>query len=155
MDSESESERLLDELWLEKPGWKEPWQEKPGWKYTRTESLRESEFERRRARTERGAVDVPEEAGNTNDEQVAVRRADASGGYITENKHEEKRKRGIRVHKRGSGARSEEQLDEWRKTERLEHEARNTSASSDPCVARECLLSCEIQSRPGSVFVQK
>ena len=54
--------------------------------------------------------DVPEEPGNKNDEQVAVQRADASGGYIIE--HEEKRMRGIRVNKRGSGATSEEQLDE-------------------------------------------
>ena len=82
-----------------------------------------------------------------------VRHADASGGYIKENQHEEKRKRGIRVNKRGPGATSEEHLDEWRKTERLEHEAPNTSASSDPCVAQEYPLSCEIQSRPGSVLV--
>ena len=47
MDSESESEELLRETWHQKPGWREPWQEKPGWKYTRTESLRESESERR------------------------------------------------------------------------------------------------------------
>ena len=57
------------------------------------------------------------EPGNKNDEQVAVRHADASGGYIIENQHEEKRMRGIRVNKRGSGATREEQLDEWRKTE--------------------------------------
>ena len=63
--------------------------------------------------------------------------------------------RGILVNKRGSGATSERQLDEWRKTERLEHEAPKTSASSDPCVAREYPVSCEIQSRPGSVLVQK
>ena len=40
--------------------------------------------ERRRARIEGGAVDVPEEPGNKNDEQVAVRHADASGRYIIE-----------------------------------------------------------------------
>ena len=39
--------------------------------------------------------------------------------------------------------------------ERLEHEAPNTPASSDPCVAQEYPVSCEIQSRPGSVLVQK
>ena len=55
-----------------------------------------------------------------------IRHADASGGYIVENQHEEKQMRGIRVNKRGSGATSEEQLDEWRKTERLEHEAPKT-----------------------------
>ena len=59
-----------------------------------------------------------EELGDKNVEQVAVRHADASGGYIVENQQEEKRMRGIRVNKRGSGATSEEQLDEWRKTER-------------------------------------
>ena len=63
--------------------------------------------------------------------------------------------RGIRVDKRGSGATSEEQVDEWRKTERLEREAPNTSASSDPCVALEHPVSGEIQSRPGSALVQK
>ena len=85
---------------------------------------------------------------------MAVRHADASGGYTTENQHEEKRIRGIRVSRRRSGAASEEKLDEWRKSERLEHEAPNTSASY-PCVAREYLVSCEVQSRPGSVLVQK
>ena len=39
---------------------------------------------------ERGAVDVPEEPGDKDDEQVAVRHADPSGGYIIENQHEEK-----------------------------------------------------------------
>ena len=62
--------------------------------------------------------------------------------------------RGIRFNKRGSGATSEEQLDEWRKTERLEREAPNTSASSEPCVALEHPVSSEIQSRPGSSLVQ-
>ena len=43
----------------------------------------------KRARVQRGAGDVPEEPGNKNDEQVAVRHADASGAYIIENQHEE------------------------------------------------------------------
>ena len=43
----------------------------------------------------RGMGDVPVEPRNKNDEQVAVRHADASGGYIIENQHEEKRMRGI------------------------------------------------------------
>ena len=47
--------------------------------------------ERRRARTERGTGDVPEEPRNKNDEQVAVPRADASGGCNKENHHEEKK----------------------------------------------------------------
>ena len=46
--------------------------------------------EKRRARIERGAVDVPEEPGNKDDEQVAVRHADASGCFIIEKQHEEK-----------------------------------------------------------------
>ena len=37
----------------------------------------------------------------------------------------------------------------------FEHEAPNTSASSDPCVALEYLASEETQDRPGSVLVQK
>ena len=98
---------------------------------------------------------MPKEPGNKNDEQVAVRHADASGGCIIENQHEEKRMRGIRVNKRGSGATSEEQLNEWRKTERLEHEAPNTSASSDPCVAQQHPAMGETPSRLGSVLVQK
>ena len=88
---------------------------------------------------------MPEEPRNRDDEQVAVRHADASGGYITENQHKEKRMRGIRVNERGSGATSQEQLDEWRKIERFEHEALNTSASLGPCVALEYLASCETE----------
>ena len=95
---------------------------------------------------------VPE---NRDDEQMAVRHADASGGYIIEHQHEEKRMRGIQVNKRGSGATSEEQSDKLRKTVRFEQEAPNTSASSDSCVALEHLVICETQDRPGSVLVQK
>ena len=51
--------------------------------------------EMRRARIERGAGDVPEEPGDKDDEQVAVRHA--SGGHIIENQHEKKRKRDIQV----------------------------------------------------------
>ena len=98
--------------------------------------------ERRRAQLKKGTGDVPEEPGIKNDEQVAVRHADASGCYIIENQHEEKIMRGIRVCKRGSGATGEEQLDEWRKSERLERGAPNTSASFDPCVALK--TSCEL-----------
>ena len=98
---------------------------------------------------------MPEEPVNKTDEQVAVRHADARGGHNIEKQHEETRMRGIRDSKRGSGATSEEQVDEWRKTERLEREAPNTSASSDPYVALEHPVSGEIQSRPGSALVQK
>ena len=92
---------------------------------------------------------------NKNDEQVSVRHADASGGYIIENQHEEDRMRDIQVSRRGSGTTSEEPSDKWRKIERLEHESLNTSASSDPRVALEYPTSGETPSRPGSVLVQK
>ena len=72
--------------------------------------------ERRRARRERGAVDVPGEPENRDDEQVAVRHEDALGGYITGNQHEEKLMRYIQVRKRGSEAASEEHSEKWRKT---------------------------------------
>ena len=47
---------------------------------------------------------MPPEPGNKNDEQVAVRHSDASGGYVIENHHEEKRVRGIsKLAKEGQG----------------------------------------------------
>ena len=94
------------------------------------------------------------ESGSRADEQVAVRHADASGGDIRENQHEEKRKRDIHVGKRGSEATSEEQPDKFRKTIQLEQEAPNAPASSDPTVALEYPASSETQSRPGCVLVQ-
>ena len=98
---------------------------------------------------------MPEERGEKDDEQVAVRHADAPGGYIMKNQHEEKRKRDIQVNERESEATDEEQTNEWRKTIRFEQEAPNTSASSDPCVALGYPASGETQSRPGSALVQK
>ena len=92
---------------------------------------------------------MPEESGNKNDEQVAVRHADASGGDIIGNQHEEERMRDIQDSKRGSGATSEEPSDKWRKIERLEHQAPNTSASSNPCVALEYLVSGETHKSAG------
>ena len=71
---------------------------------------------RKRARVERGAGDVPMGPGNRADEQVAVRHADASGGDIGENQHEEDRMRDIHVGKRGSEAAGDEQPDKLRKT---------------------------------------
>ena len=97
--------------------------------------------ERKRARVERGAVDVPTEPGNRADEQVAVRHADATGGDIRENQHEEDRMRDIHVGKRGSEAAGEEQPDKLRKTVRFEQEASSASASSDPTVTMEYLAS--------------
>ena len=122
--------------------------------HARIESLRQGESERR-ARIERGAGDVPEEPGNRADEQVAVRHADASGGDIRENQHEEDRMRDINVGKRGSEAAGEAQPDKLRKTVRFEQEAPSAAASSDPTVALEYPASGETQSRPGSVLVQK
>ena len=103
----------------------------------------------------RGAEDVLGERGNKNDEQVAVRHADASGGCIIENQHEKKRKRDIQVNERGSEATNEEQTDEGNKMVRFEQEALNTSASSDPYVALEHPVRDETPGRPGTVLVQK
>ena len=51
------------------------------------------------------------EPGNRDDEQMAVRHADASGGDIIEYQHEEDTMRDIHEGKRGSEAASEEQSD--------------------------------------------
>ena len=111
--------------------------------------------ERKRARVERGAGDVPRVLENRDDEQVSVRHADASSGDMSENQHGEDRMRDIRVGKRGSEAASEEQPDKLRKTVRFEQEASSASASSDPTVALEYPASGGTQNRPGSVLVQK
>ena len=58
--------------------------------------------ERKRAREERGAGDVPMEPGSRADGQMAVRHADASGGDITGNQHEDNRMRDIHERIRGS-----------------------------------------------------
>ena len=105
--------------------------------------------ERKRARIERGVGDVLEEPGNRDDEQVAVRHADASGGDVRENQHEEKRTRYIQVNRKGSEATDEEQTDEWRETVRFGQEDPNSSASSDPYVALEHLVRCVAPSRLG------
>ena len=67
--------------------------------------------------------------------------ADASGGDIRENQHEEDRMRDIHVGKRGPEAAGEEQPDKSRKTVRFEQEAPSAAASSDPTVALG--ISCE------------
>ena len=112
--------------------------------------------ERKRARVERGVGDVPMETRNRDDEQVAVRHADASGGCITENQHIEERMRDIQVSKRGLEATNEEHSDEWRKKERFEQEASSSSAgaSSEPTVTLEYPARGETQRRRGSVLVQ-
>ena len=99
---------------------------------------------------------MPVEPGNRDDEQVAVRHADASGGDIMGIQHEEDRVRDIQIGKRGPDAAGEEQPDKLRKTVRFEQEASSSSAaaSSEPTVNLECFASGETQSRPGSVFVQ-
>ena len=78
--------------------------------------------ERKRARVERGAGDVLGEPENRDDEQMA----DAPGGDIRENQHEEDRMRDIHVGKRGSEATGEEQLDQLRKTVRFEQDERSS-----------------------------
>ena len=79
--------------------------------------------ERKRARVERGAGDVPVEPVSRADEQVAVRHADASGGDIRENQHDENRTRDIHVGKRGPEAAGEEP-DTLRKTDDLSKKLR-------------------------------
>ena len=118
--------------------------------HARTESLRQSKSERRKE------LELSEvqwmclwDPGDRDDEQVAVRHADASGGYIIENQHEEKIMRDIHVGKRGSEAAGEEQPDKWRKTERFEQEASSASSSSDPCVAQEHPASGETPTSAG------
>ena len=94
--------------------------------------------ERKRARVERGAGDVPLEPGNRDDEQMAVRHADASGCDITENPaRREQNERDIHVGKRGQEAASEEQPDTLRRTVRFEQEASSAASSSDPAVPLE------------------
>ena len=64
--------------------------------------------ERKRARVQRGAEDVPRVPENRDDEQMAARHADASGGDIIENQHDENRLRDIHIRKRGPEAAAEE-----------------------------------------------
>ena len=92
------------------------------------------------------------EPGNRDDEQMPVRHADASGGDIMENQHEEDRMRDIHIGKRGSEAAGEEQHDNLRKIARFEQEAPSASVSSDPLVVLEYLASGETQDGPGFVF---
>ena len=87
--------------------------------------------ERKRARVERGAGDVPMVRENRDDEEVAVRHADASAGDIRENPA---------------------QPDKLRKTVRFEQEASSASASLHPTVTLEYPASGATQSRPGSVL---
>ena len=62
--------------------------------------------ERKRARVEQGAGDVPREPDNSDDEQMAVRQADASGGDIRENPARRRlNERHPRWHKRTRGSR--------------------------------------------------
>ena len=76
---------------------KEFYLEKQGSMQTKTESSRERVKERKRAQVERGAGDAFVERRNRDEEQMAVRHADASGGDITENQHEENVMRDIHV----------------------------------------------------------
>ena len=109
--------------------------------------------ERKRARVERGAGDVPMEPRVEGDEQMPGR-PDASGGDITENQHEDSRMRDIHIGKRGSETAVEEQPDKLRKTVRFAQEASSASSSSVPAVSLEYPASGEKQARPGPFLVQ-
>ena len=146
-NAESESERSLIVRTLTGKAWMDAYRDR----IAETQRVKE----RKRARVERGARDVPMEPRNRADEQVAVRHADASGGDIRENQHEEDRRRDNHVGKRGSEAAGEEQPDKLRKTVRLEQEAPSAAASSDPTASLEYTGSGETQDRSGSVLVQK
>ena len=111
--------------------------------------------EGKRARVERGAGDVPTEPGNRVDQQMAVRHADASGGDITENQHDENRMRDIHIGKRGPEAAGEEQPDKLRKTLRFEQEALSAASSSDPAVPWNILRVVRHWIVRGPVLVQK
>ena len=97
--------------------------------------------ERKRARVERGAGDVPVEPGN--EEEMAGRHAVASGEE--ERQHEEDRMRDIHVGKRGSEAAGEEQPDKLRKTVRFEC---SSVFRSDCCSG----ISCEWWGARSAVF---
>ena len=109
--------------------------------------------ERKRARVERGAGNVPVEPANRDDEQMAVRHADASGGDITENQHEENIMRDIHVGERGSEAAGEEQPDKLRKTASASSSSGGTAGSMH--VSLEYPASSETQDWLGSVLVQQ
>ena len=104
--------------------------------------------ERKRARVESGAGDVPEEPGK----QMADRHAVAFGSE--EEQHEENIMRDIQIGKRGSETANEEQPDKLRKTVRFEQEAPNTSSSSSTYVSLAYFASGKRQDRPEPVLVQ-
>ena len=93
---------------------------------TKTESLRQSESKRGKDLEQ---SEVPMEPGNGGDEQVALRHADASGGDIRDNQHEEDRMMDIHVGNREPLAADEAQPDKLRKTVRFEQEAPIAAAS--------------------------
>ena len=92
---------------------------------------------------------MPVEPQNRDDEQMAVRHTDASGGDITGNQHDENRMRDIHIGKRESEAASEEQPDKLKKTVRFEQEAPSPASSSGPAVPLEYPASGETQDRAG------
>ena len=114
------------------------------------DSVAETELvkERRRARVERDAGDVPMERGN--EEQMADRHAVASGK--DERQHDDK---DIHIGKGGSETACEEQPDKLRKTVRFEQEVPSSSSSSTIHVSLEYPASGERQDRPEPVLVQK
>ena len=85
--------------------------------------------ERKRARVERKAGDLPMEHGKKDDKQMTIRHADASGGDITENQHDENIMRDSHIGKRGQETANEEQPDMLRKLVRFEQDDPSTSTS--------------------------
>ena len=120
--------------------------------HTKTESLRESESERREElELSRVAGDVPTEPRN--EEEMADRHAVASGE--DERQHDENMMRDIHIGKRVSEtAIEQQQLDKLRKTVRFERGAPNTWSSSTMHVSLEYPASGERQDRPQLVLVQ-
>ena len=131
--------------------------ERPEWKHARTESLRQSESERgKEFKLERSAVDVPEEHGSKDDEQVAVRHADASGGYITEKQARREK------NERHPGQQKRIRSSNWRTIGQIEEESTIWARSSwmhqhlpIHLLHWSILPSGETSSQPGSVIVQK
>ena len=85
--------------------------------------------------------DVSLEPGNRDEEQVAVRHADASRGDIGENQDEDNIMRDIHDGKRGPVSGSEEQPDKLRKTVRFEKRSFEWSSSvfrSNCCSGISC-----------------
>ena len=95
------------------------------------------------------------EPGNRDDEQMAVRHADASGGYIIENQHEEKRMRDIQVSRRGSGQQVKDNRTNGGRQNDSSMNLRIHSHLPIHVLPWNILRAVRHEDRPGSVLVQK